>query len=176
MTTVGIVTDDILRPNDSLPFLLSQVGARMAAVWVETLVPVGLPPRCYAVLAYLAASGPRTQQQLCNAMGVHRNAMVGLVDELEASGWAGRHRTPRDRRVHEVRLTDAGAEVVARVDALAPRLEAQLAADLDAAERDQLRAVLRRVAGTLGLTPGVHPHLQQLPSARPTRTAGPGDG
>jgi DNA-binding MarR family transcriptional regulator len=160
------VTTDV-RPGDRVPFLLSQVGARMSARWVELLAPIGVAPRCYAVLAHLGAHGPRTQQQLCDALGVHRNAMVGLVDELEQSGWASRHLTPRDRRVHEVRLTPAGAEVVRRVDALLPDLEAQTTADLDVAEREQLRALLSRVGVTLGCTPGVHPHLQQLPRHLP---------
>lgn len=167
-----VVTSDA-RPTDRVPFLLSQVGARMSAVWVDALAPIGVPPRCHAVLAHLAAHGPRTQQQLCDALGVHRNAMVGLIDELEHSGWATRHRAPRDRRVHEVRLSGAGAEVVTRVDALVPGMEARATADLDTAEQDQLRALLRRVAHTLGLTPGVHPHLQQLPRHLPGTSCPP---
>lgn len=166
MLTLVRVTNDP-RPTDRVPFLLSQVGARVSSVWVDLLATTGVPPRCYAVLAHLAAHGARTQQQLCDALGVHRNAMVGLVDELEQSGWATRHLTPRDRRVHEVQLTSSGAQVVRQVDALTPGLEARATADLDDTERDQLRALLRRVADTLELTPGVHPHLQQLPRHLP---------
>lgn len=155
----------------SLPFLLSQVGAGTAQVFAERVTPLGVSPRAFGVLSNLASTGSQTQQQLADALGIHRNNMVGVIDDLEAAGWAKRHRSERDRRAFDVRLTQAGHELVARVNALIVTLEAELLEDLSERERDTIVALLQRVATTLELSPGVHPSLrgpaQSAPSTAP---------
>ncbi|WP_261558765.1 MarR family winged helix-turn-helix transcriptional regulator [Frankia tisae] len=144
----------------SLPFLLSQVGARAAQLFADRLGPLGLSPRAFGVLSNLAGSPGRTQQQLADALGMHRNNMVGLIDEMEAAGWVRRHRSAQDRRAFEIRLTPAGTELVDRVAALIPPMEAELARDLVPDDRRALVDLLIRVAETLHLDPGIHPHLR----------------
>jgi DNA-binding MarR family transcriptional regulator len=144
----------------SLPFLLSQVGARSAQIFTERLVPLGISPRGYVVLSNLAAAGDSpTQQQLADALGIHRNNMVGLIDELEAAGWVQRHRSTRDRRAFGVRLTETGSALVGQINKLIPALDDELAQGLTDSERKTMVALLKHVALTLDLRPGVHPHL-----------------
>jgi DNA-binding MarR family transcriptional regulator len=144
----------------SLPFLLSQVGARSAQIFTERLAELGISPRGYVVLSNLAAAGSSpTQQQLADALGLHRNIMVGLIDELEAAGRVQRHRSTRDRRAFDVRLTAAGSALVAQIDVLIPTLEDDFAQGLTDSETQTLLALLKRVALTLELRPGIHPHL-----------------
>jgi DNA-binding MarR family transcriptional regulator len=149
----------------SLPFLLSQVGARSAQIFTERLAPLGISPRGYVVLSNLAAAGDSpTQQQLADALGIHRNNMVGLIDELEAAGWVQRHRSTRDRRAFGVRLTEAGFALVGQINRrqinrLIPALDDELAQGLTDTERKTMVALLKQVALMLELRPGVHPHL-----------------
>jgi DNA-binding MarR family transcriptional regulator len=112
------------------------------------------------VLSNLASTGRQTQQQLADALGVHRNRMVGLIDEVEAAGLAQRHRSRTDRRAFEVRLTPAGSALVERINALIPKLDRQLGKGLSPSEQAELAALLRRAADALELSPGVHPRLQ----------------
>lgn len=151
---------------DSLAFLLSQVGARSAQIFAERLAPLGVSPRAFGVLSNLASMGSQTQQQLADALGIHRNNMVGVIDDLEAAGWAKRHRSDRDRRAFDVRLTKAGSDLVARVNKLIDAFEDELAESLSASERETVVTLLQRVAATLELRPGVHPNLRG-----PTRSA-----
>ena len=148
------------RYAQSLSFLLSQVGARSAQLFAERLAPLGVSPRAYGVLSNLAAAQGQTQQQLADALGIHRNNMVGLIDEMEAAGWVRRHRNEQDRRAFDVRLTRRGSALVARVDKLIPTLDDDIAADLDRDERRVLIKLLTRLASDLQLRPGVHPHLR----------------
>jgi DNA-binding MarR family transcriptional regulator len=144
----------------SLPFLLSQVGARSAQIFAERLAPLGISPRGYVVLSNLAAAGDSpTQQQLADALGIHRNIMVGLIDELEAAGWVQRHRRARDRRAFDVRITRPGSAVVSQIDGLILTLEDDFAQGLTDSERQTMLALLKHVALTLELRPGIHPHL-----------------
>lgn len=147
----------------SLPFLLSQVGARTAQLFADRLAALGVTPRAYGVMSNLAVAEGQTQQQLADALGIHRNNMVGLIDSMEGSGWVRRHRNVRDRRAFDVRLTDAGADVVRRVDALMPVLDEAVGGTLSEAERRTLCILLARLADALGLSPGVHPHLAAAP-------------
>jgi DNA-binding MarR family transcriptional regulator len=144
----------------SLSFLVSQVGARSAQVFEERLAPLGVSPRAFGVLSNLARAGSQTQQQLADALGIHRNNMVGLVDHLEAAGWARRHRSQQDRRAFDVRLTPAGSALVARVNRMIPGLDGEIGQGLSGREQATLIALLQRVATTLELSPGVHPHLR----------------
>jgi DNA-binding MarR family transcriptional regulator len=148
---------------DSLSFLLSQIGARSAQLFSARLEPLGIAPRAFAVLSNLALSAEQNQQQLADALGIHRNAMVALIDEMEAAGLVRRHRSNKDRRAFDVRPTARGRSVVARVNRLIGELDEELGRGLSGPERDTLVALLKRQAQALGLRPGIHPHL----SARP---------
>src|ERR1700712_5186422 len=98
--------------TDSLAFGLSQGGARSAQLFAERLRELDVSPRAFGVLGNLDLAGSRTQQELADALGIHRNNMVAVIDDLEASGWVKRHRSPVDRRAFDIRLTEAGAQIV----------------------------------------------------------------
>lgn len=144
----------------SLAFLLSQVGAQSARLFANALAPLGVTPRAFGVLSNLAAAEGQTQQQLADALGMHRNNMVDLVDQMENAGWIRRERSSADRRAFALRLTPSGRAIVRRVNDQVPLIDRQLAARLTPAERSALLDVLQRVADSLGLDAGVHPHLR----------------
>ena len=148
-----------LRYAESIPFLLSQTGAAVARMFANELAEVGITPRAFGVLSSLVLHGSQTQQQLADGLGMHRNNMVGLIDEMESAGWVRRQRSSADRRAFEIRLTAAGSSIVRRADRVVPELERALTAGLNAAERAALRGSLLRIASDLGLVAGVHPHL-----------------
>ncbi len=145
---------------ESLAFLISQVGARSAQIFAERLAPLGVSPRAFGVLSNLASAGSQTQQQLADALGIHRNNMVGLIDELEGAGWVRRQRHQQDRRAFEIHLTKSGSALVQRVDRLIPRLDEEIGRGLSAAQRRQMIDLLQHAAAATGLDAGVHPHLR----------------
>ena len=162
--------------GDSLAFLLSQVGARSAALFAVALGPLGIAPRQFAVLSQVASGQPRTQQQLADLLGIHRNNMVALIDEMEAAGWVARHRGETDRRVFEIRPTDRGANLVSTVNQLIPELDSELTAALSDQQRDQLANALQVIADSLGLARAIHPHVASHAvsvATAMTRTAAP---
>lgn len=150
--------------SGSVSFLLSQVGAYCAAVFAETLAPYGITPRAYGVISNLDAAGTMTQQQLADSLGIHRNNMVGLIDDLEASGWVRRERSQRDRRAFNVRLTPEGADVTRAVGRLLPGLDDAVAEGLSRRDRERLAVLLAAIADARGLRRGVHPSLRSRPA------------
>ena len=111
------------------------------------------------MLSHLAASEGRSQQALSNALGIHRSAVVALVDDLERRGLAERRRDPVDRRAYTLYLTPSGREVLADLEHVADEHDAALLTALNASERAHLISLLQRVAESQGLAAGVHPNL-----------------
>ena len=112
------------------------------------------------MLSHLAAFEGQSQQALSNALGIHRSAVVALVDDLESRGLAERRRDPADRRAYTLYLTSEGRALLAELDRAADDEDAELLTALDAAERAQLISLLQRVAESGGLAAGVHPNLE----------------
>lgn len=141
-------------------FLLVQLGTHRHRRFAERLAPLALHPRHFGMLSHLAANEGQSQQALSRALGMHRSAVVALVDELERRGLAERRRDPVDRRAYRLYLTRQGGELLAELQRVAEEDEAELLTALNASERSQLISLLQRVAESQGLRAGVHPNLE----------------
>jgi DNA-binding MarR family transcriptional regulator len=141
-------------------FLLVQLGTHRHQRFAERLALLDLHPRHFGMLSHLAANESRSQQALSSALGIHRSAVVALVDDLEHRGLAERRRDPDDRRAYTLYLTSQGRELLAELQHVAEEDEAELLTALDASERTQLISLLQRLAESQGLTAGVHPNLE----------------
>ena len=76
--------------DERIPFLLAQLGAYVSGDFQRRLAPIGAEPRTYAVLLALASADGQSQRQLSERLGIHRNAMVTVIDNLEQQGLAKR--------------------------------------------------------------------------------------
>ena len=140
-------------------FLVSTLGFRSHAVWAERLVPLGLDSRQAAMLLHVAAAEGQPQQALAQALNIPPSRVVGLVDDLEASGLLRRRGDRRDRRVRTLHLTADGASMVARLAEVSRAHEAWLCMGLAEEERTQLVRLLKQVAAGLSLSESVHAGL-----------------
>jgi DNA-binding MarR family transcriptional regulator len=140
----------------SIGFTLSSLGYAVARAFTETLAPLGIEPRDFALLRAVDAAGGASQQAISERLGIPPSRMVGLLDAHEARGLIERRPKPADRRIHALHLTDDGHELLTRALELAVAYEQELCGDLSSPEREHLLALLQRVSLRLGLQPGVH--------------------
>lgn len=145
--------------DERIPFLLAQLGAHVSSDFQRRLAPIGADPRTYAVLLALASADGQSQRQLCERLGIHRNAMVVVIDHLEQRGLAKRLPRPEDRRAVAVTLTAKARRLLPALREQGRELENEITAPLSSKERTELRRLLQRVAAGAGLIPGVHPRL-----------------
>ncbi len=103
----------------------------------------------YQVLAILRGLGARSPTELARSVGQTTAGMTKTLDRLERADLVERRSHPSDRRRVEVVLTDEGARRAA--DLLARELEAQrsMLANVDAASRERLRALLDEMISRL---------------------------
>lgn len=145
--------------DQRIPFLLSQLGAYVANDFQRRLAPLGVDPRTYAVLLALAAADGQSQRQLSMRLGIHRNAMVSVVDALERHGLVTRRPHPEDRRAVAVTLTKKARGLLPALDQQGRAQEGELTATLSDGERSTLLRLLQRISAAASLVPGVHPGL-----------------
>ena len=148
-------------PPDSGGFLISQLGFFSSKRFADALAPLGIGPKEFLLLRFVAASSGQSQQALAKRLGVPPSRMVALVDDLEGRGLVERRLDPDDRRVRGLHLTKEGEETIERAAQIAVEYEAKLCSSLEGSERDQLLELLKKIQEGQTDLPGVHPGLSQ---------------
>jgi DNA-binding MarR family transcriptional regulator len=139
---------------------MTRLGVHVEAQLTELLAPLGIQPRHFGMLSLLIEQDGRSQHQLAEPLNVHRNVMVGLVDELEQRGLIERRRHPVDRRAHAVHLLPAGRELHAEADAVVTEFEAKMLGGLSAEEAATFVELQKRVSEHVGISHELHPGLR----------------
>lgn len=127
-------------------FLLKRLGMTAKERSVAAYEEAGLHPYHHAILTVLDEGSRETQGAIADTLGYDKGQLVGLLDELEDAGLIERRRDPADRRRHVVQMTPTGRKTLGRLRRLSERLEDEFMSTLDTEERQQLHALLLRLA------------------------------
>jgi len=147
------------RAPRSVGFLISQLGFLSSKRFMEALAPVGIDPREFALLRFVAASEGRSQQALAERLAIPPSRMVALVDHLEEAGLLERRPDPEDRRVRGLHLTRKGRGALERAGKIAIDYETELCAGINREERELLIDLLQKLQEGQTLLRGVHPGM-----------------
>jgi DNA-binding MarR family transcriptional regulator len=162
VASTGVAVDeDPPSPDASVPFhsvgfTVSSIGYAVGRRFHQTLAPLQLEPREFALLRAVGAAEGQSQQAIAERLQIPPSRMVAFVDALQARGLLERRLNPNDRRTRSLYLTEDGRELLGQAFSLAAGLEDDLCAELSAAEREELLELLQRVGLRLGLPPGGH--------------------
>jgi DNA-binding MarR family transcriptional regulator len=127
--------------------LLTQLQKALHRRSSEELLGMRLKP--YMALGYIREHPGTTQQELENALFLDANAVVLILNELEAARFSIRRRDPQDRRRHMVEMTAAGHRALERADKARESLEDEILGGLTPDERATLRKLVQRVVERL---------------------------
>lgn len=105
----------------------------------------GLWVNQHVILKMLDAVGCRSQQSMAEELRIDRTCMVTCIDRLEQSGLVRRDRNPADRRAYAVGITEAGREMLARLDSESAETMERIFAPLSAEERQILAQLLDKL-------------------------------
>ena len=126
-------------------YLLGRVAQQNRDYFDSLAEPFGIKARHFHVLALLSEAPGLAQIEMSERLGIDRNTMVLLLNDLEGLQLVERRRDPRDRRAHVVTLTEAGTTMLATGMELAQRTNEAVFATLSPEERVQLRTLLSRL-------------------------------
>ena len=148
--------------ENQVAFLLAQVGGQAAQRFATALEPLGFTPPESGILNLLSRSPGISQQELARRLEMHASRLVAVIDSLEERGLVTREPNPRDRRLYSLQLSSAGSDALAAIGRVARMHNEAMCAALEATERKQLAALLKKVALQQGLAPGIHPGYRRL--------------
>jgi DNA-binding MarR family transcriptional regulator len=149
------------RPPRSVGFLISQLGFFSSKGFMEALEPIGIDPREFLLMRFVAATEGQSQQALAERLAVPASRMVALVDRLEEAGFIERRPDPEDRRVRGLHLTRKGRGVLERAGKIAIDYETRLCAGINREERELLIDLLQKLQEGHTALKGVHPGMRE---------------
>jgi DNA-binding MarR family transcriptional regulator len=132
--------------HEDLGSLFGRITRRLIAAEEPLLRAHGISMWGYGVLTRLAEQPGVNQLGLATAIGYDKSRLIALLDELERDELIVREQDPADRRHRRVRLTPTGETRLSAVRTDIRALEAELLAELPAAERRSLISTLERLA------------------------------
>lgn len=111
---------------DSFGFLVADVQRLVRAELDRRIgeAGLGLTPGEGRTLSHAARAGAVRQTVLADRMGVEAMTLSTALDRLEAHGLIERRPDPADRRAKLVHLSEAGHEVLARIQPIAAGMRA----------------------------------------------------
>src|SRR5215467_14212167 len=150
------------RRRGTTAFLLAQIGAHAATQFGERIRSLRLARPHAGILRIIGLTPGLSQQELARRLAIQPSQLVALLDELEKRGFIERRQDATDRRTYALHLTKSGRDVAEQMGRIAREHDDAVCAALDIHERQQLNALLGRIAEQQGLTPGVHPGYRRL--------------
>jgi DNA-binding MarR family transcriptional regulator len=144
-------------PPSGAALLLASVGQHVARRFAERLQPLDLTPPHVAVLRTIATEPGLNQIMLAARIRTAPSRVVKLLDELTERGLVERRQSASDRRNHELHLSEAATERLARVRRVVTEHDAEIIAPLDADELAALVRTLQKIAEANNLAAGPTP-------------------
>lgn len=98
--------------NDVMVFRLRRIRNHLTERFRAGQWRGGMKPGEFSALALVVANPGISQIDLARVSGFDQTSLVGIIDDLERRGWAGRAKDPGDRRRHCIYATAAGREAL----------------------------------------------------------------
>ncbi len=118
--------------------LAQQMEAAVAAMLAETPVTV----RMRAVMDVIATRGPSTVPAIGRELGIKRQYVQLMVNEVQEAGLVSRQRNPAHRRSHLYHLTEPGAQVIRGIGDAEQQVLNSIARDLTGQDIERATDVL----------------------------------
>jgi DNA-binding MarR family transcriptional regulator len=145
MSTMGASTE--------LSAILAGLGRDATARVRRSIRPLGLGAQQYLVLTQLQDLSRTSQAELASALALDPSNLASTVAELVDRHLVDRCRDETDRRRYALTLAPAGAKILRQANEAITEAEQELLAPLEPEQKDQLHALLRRMADGIDLCP-----------------------
>ncbi len=133
-------------PHKNLGFLLPQVAHSLLRDFDTMLATYGIRSSHLGVLSTLRSFGPLSQRRIARYLGLERQTLVNVTDELEKRGLLERQPHPADRRQYLLHLTPDGEAFHTQVDTAATMHQQRVFGSLSQEEQQWLFLILQKLA------------------------------
>jgi DNA-binding MarR family transcriptional regulator len=130
---------------DSIGYLLNRAAAQVRVRLEQKLAPHGITVQQWAVLFVCFKTGATTPTALARTVGIDGAAVTRLLDRMESKGLLRRMANPANRRSLTVEIAARGRALAPKLPPLAQQVLDEALAGFSAAEKEQLRTLLRHI-------------------------------
>jgi DNA-binding MarR family transcriptional regulator len=152
-----VYSPDTYEPRRGLGHIIGRVRNEMLAAMDEELArdeflgPLEISSAQFIVLVNLAGLECATSaSELCKGISYDAGAMTRMLDRLEAKGLVRRTRSPDDRRLVRLELTQAGKAAYPRLREISRRVLNRSMSDFTPEEARTLEDLLQRMRRNVG--------------------------
>jgi DNA-binding MarR family transcriptional regulator len=130
-----------------LPYQLSVAASRISKGFSDSYrTEFGLSIPEWRVLAHLAQSGSVSVREIHARVDMDKSKVSRAAARLEFAGLIEKRENPEDRRLLDMRLTEAGRQMISRIVPIADAYQAEVIARLGE-DAPAFRAALRKLMG-----------------------------
>jgi DNA-binding MarR family transcriptional regulator len=133
--------------------LLAGLGREATSRVRRAMRPLGIGAQQFLLLEQLKLLGQTSQAELAEALALDPSNLATIASDLVDRGLVERNRDDVDRRRYVLKLSRAGEQLLRRTEGAMAAAEDDLLAPLDDHQREQLYALLRRLADGVELCP-----------------------
>lgn len=134
--------------DDSVGYLMRRIIALLAQGMEREMEPAGLTNAQWVPLLKLYMGCASTAAELARQCELDAGSMTRLLDRLEAKQLCSRSRSSDDRRVVNLKLTDAGRSAAKEIPEILCKVQNALLAGFSVDEWQILKSYLRRMLET----------------------------
>jgi len=131
-------------PKSGIGSLLARVRVKMLDALDEEMAQFDITAAQFVILKNLA-NGVDSASTLCRDVSYDPGAMTRMIDRLERKGLVRRLRSPEDRRVVKLELTQEGKAVYPKLMASGQAVLNRLLRGFSKGETNQLESFLQRI-------------------------------
>lgn len=128
--------------DDFLGLFVTRAARDLSRAFEDALAAAGGSTPTWLVLLAVSDGPHATQRELAEAVGIRQPTLVHHLDGMERAGLVTRERDPGNRRVQQVRPTEAGERLFLRLRRAASSFDGRLRAGLGEADVAELRRLL----------------------------------
>lgn len=137
----------LLDPDMNVGYLLNTVRSRFMQDIDSELHAFGMTAAQFIILRRIANGSAGTAAELCRVLHYDTGSMTRMLDRLEEKSLITRERSPDDRRVVQIRLTQSGNEMFPQLSVAAAQAFNKHLAVFTDEEFAQLERLLKRLVG-----------------------------
>ena len=130
---------------DHIGYWMRQVSNHVSYSFARRLESKGVTTAEWVLLRVLYDAGALPPSQIARQMGMTRGAISKLADRLIGKDMLVRAESPGDKRAHTLSLTGQGRRLVPNLAKIADENDENFFRDLTAAERSQMKAMLKKI-------------------------------
>ena len=129
----------------SVGFLLNRAARSMKRGLEARLAEYGITATQYVVLALLSRKDGLSQTQLGNRLSFDNPTVTGVIDRMERDGLVERRRTPDDRRVINLFLSDKARTILTDINTIAEEVNTRALEPYGSKEKAALISMLTTI-------------------------------